>query len=1108
MSTHYGRLGMPYDTEENWNKSEKILYKGELAILSDPDKYGKYKIGDGVHKFSELEYVVGEQGPQGPKGDPGLTGLPGAPGPAAGFGTPTASIDNNVGVPSVEITASGADTKKVFNFVFKNLKGETGATGATGPQGPKGDTGFVSGISVSGNGDIISDISLNSDTKVLSVTKSKTNDQTPTYTEASERAKLTSGEKLSIAFGKISKAITDLISHIGNNDIHITTTERTNWNAAKSHANSTHARTDATKVEKSTTNGNVLINSTETTVYTHPTTSGNKHIPSGGSSGQILRWSADGTATWGTENNKTYSAGAGISLSGTTFSNSGVRSISSGSANGTISVNTNGTSAEVAVKGLGSAAYTASSDYAPSNITYYNSSLERTANTILAAPNGSNGVASFRKLVESDLPNSYLPLTGGTLTGSKGSIGLITDSGSVPKVKLTGNNNDEWQLDAFNGTMRLVDQTNAVPCLSVNRTEATMPGKLTLGDLLDLKPGAGEGGEIHLSIATNDKSHNGIVLDNFNGTFRIFGIPSADGTTITGVGIPLQINPYNKTITGGYTFVGDVNGTATQCNLPRGFVRRATSQTWGNQNGTFITCWETSNGGDISFRENNGQVNVIADGYFYQNEGSCMCLDTNNYSNYALPLSGGTMTGSIITPKDDNMGIIPSVNNYGQIGSSDKKFYRMCATNMYATNFYKKGVAISTKFDTKELEIGDTTGVGKIFKQNSSLIVAGPYKSGGGAGLEFSSCIGGILPCALAIDGAYMTFPINLGSSSRKFDTVYSLSSTLNSDKKEKKDITNLQDSEFSNNYVNAYKDMNFVRFKWKQNKNGGLETPPSSRNHYGIIAQDVEKLLNSYGINNYDNGIIKSSFFADNSSGAFITGGYYTPYYDEENDIQYDYSENVLKYKQNLDYQTFNEIIEKNISEITGYDLYANRSDIGYIMIEDNSKLVKDQPPVKINGIALVDKNDNVKKLNFYSDKNVKHYEWNDEDFSNPLTDAVENEDGSITISFNEKYSKYLIKVDDFNIFDYKKIIIDADYVGEYKVYLIPNAVKEHVNANVWDRGRADDSILTYGVDYNELHNMCFYALQQITKEQEKEIAQLKESIEELKGMITNAQV
>lgn len=32
--------------------------------------------------------------------------------------------------------------------------------------------------------------------------------------------------------------------------------------------------------------------------YVHPTTSGNKHIPSGGASGKILGWSADGTAAW------------------------------------------------------------------------------------------------------------------------------------------------------------------------------------------------------------------------------------------------------------------------------------------------------------------------------------------------------------------------------------------------------------------------------------------------------------------------------------------------------------------------------------------------------------------------------------------------------------------------------------------------------------------------------------------------------------------------------------------------------------------------------------------------------------------------------------------
>lgn len=54
------------------------------------------------------------------------------------------------------------------------------------------------------------------------------------------------------------------------------------------------------------TNDKLTIAATDT-VYTHPTTSGNKHIPSGGSSGQILRWSADGTAVWGADNDTTYS---------------------------------------------------------------------------------------------------------------------------------------------------------------------------------------------------------------------------------------------------------------------------------------------------------------------------------------------------------------------------------------------------------------------------------------------------------------------------------------------------------------------------------------------------------------------------------------------------------------------------------------------------------------------------------------------------------------------------------------------------------------------------------------------------------------------------------
>ena len=75
----------------------------------------------------------------------------------------------------------------------------------------------------------------------------------------------------------------------------------------------------------------------------------------------------------------TFTNGTGISLGlaspsasedKITITNSGVRSIATGSSNGTISVNTNGKSADVAVKGLGNAAYTNSSNYAKSNHTH------------------------------------------------------------------------------------------------------------------------------------------------------------------------------------------------------------------------------------------------------------------------------------------------------------------------------------------------------------------------------------------------------------------------------------------------------------------------------------------------------------------------------------------------------------------------------------------------------------------------------------------------------------------------------------------------------------------------------------------------------------------
>ena len=69
---------------------------------------------------------------------------------------------------------------------------------------------------------------------------------------------------------EIDEKLSPIESHISDSDIHVTTANKTNWTAAYTHSQAVHARTDATKVADSTTNGNILINGTETTVYSHP----------------------------------------------------------------------------------------------------------------------------------------------------------------------------------------------------------------------------------------------------------------------------------------------------------------------------------------------------------------------------------------------------------------------------------------------------------------------------------------------------------------------------------------------------------------------------------------------------------------------------------------------------------------------------------------------------------------------------------------------------------------------------------------------------------------------------------------------------------------------
>ena len=52
------RVIQKIDTEQGWNANELILYKGEIALVGDPDRVYNIKVGNGVKKFRDLPYMV------------------------------------------------------------------------------------------------------------------------------------------------------------------------------------------------------------------------------------------------------------------------------------------------------------------------------------------------------------------------------------------------------------------------------------------------------------------------------------------------------------------------------------------------------------------------------------------------------------------------------------------------------------------------------------------------------------------------------------------------------------------------------------------------------------------------------------------------------------------------------------------------------------------------------------------------------------------------------------------------------------------------------------------------------------------------------------------
>ena len=275
--------------------------------------------------------------------------------------------------------------------------------------------------------------------------------------------------------------------------------------------------------------------------------------------------------------------------------------IAPGTNNGTVKITVNGvTTDNIKVAGLGSAAFSDIAVFAPAKHTHSKSDV---------------GLGNVDNTADIDKSVKY--------AGSSGSSNTVVYTALTNTDLNTLQTEGKWYYAGGGNTCTNVPVESAAFELYVGRNASVWRyQQFTVTS-----------GEIYIRVFDSSNWGNWRKLAFTSDT--VTAASSVPWSGITGKPSTFAPSSHNHTIAN-ITDIGKASvNFANSAGCPQGFSSRTTTATWGNQTGTVVTDWHTSNGGDIAFRDNSGQLNVVIDGFFYQNEGKNLVLDSGNYSNYA-----------------------------------------------------------------------------------------------------------------------------------------------------------------------------------------------------------------------------------------------------------------------------------------------------------------------------------------------------------------------------------------------------------------------------------------------------------------------------------------